>query len=106
MAFAVLIGSYARGDFDERSDCDVLLVNLSECAFDKNLLPTKNSEIVNYINYDSELFEQFYNDGSLFLYHALYEGLLLMGDEFIWQSLKDDFSVQKRFTNEINNNLK
>lgn len=39
--YSILIGSYARGDYNNNSDCDVVLINSSEASVDKDLLPIK-----------------------------------------------------------------
>jgi len=42
-----------------------------------------------------------YKNGSLFLYHVFYEGILLNGDKASWESLKNNFIVSNNFYDEI-----
>lgn len=99
--FAVLIGSYARGDYNARSDCDVLLIDYKLTDLNKKLLPITDNVVASYIEYDEELFRHFYANGSLFLFHALYEGVLLDGDINAWEEFKSKFVVQKTFIKEL-----
>ena len=99
--FIVLIGSYARGDYNEYSDCDVFRVGCEDADLDYSTLPVIDASLVSCIDYDKETFIKLYDAGSLFLYHVLYEGKLILGDKAIWQELKNGFSVQKDFRNEL-----
>jgi hypothetical protein len=60
-----------------------------------------NTEI-NEIVYSPGDFQNFYDKGSLFIYHALTEGKLLSGDVNSWNDLIEKFVVQKNYTREIN----
>lgn len=99
--FVVLIGSYARGDSNQYSDCDILRIGLENINIDCSMLPNIDPSIVSYIDYDEETFSKLYNAGSLFLYHVLYEGRLLSGDKSIWRELQNEFSVQSDFSKEM-----
>lgn len=101
IGYAVLIGSYARGDNDLFSDCDVLLINIEECNFDVTKLPIQNKLLINYVSYDQKTFNRLYEIGSLFLYHALNEGILIEGNAINWCVLKNNFKVQKNFQTEL-----
>lgn len=97
----VLIGSYARGDFNQYSDCDIFRVGCENTDLDYSMLPITDQSIVSCIDYDNETFAKLYNAGSLFLYHVLHEGILISGDIEIWQGLQDGFSVQRSFSKEL-----
>lgn len=99
--FVALIGSYARGDFNQYSDCDILRVNCGNAAIDYSALPVSDRSLVSCIDYDEEMFTKLYATGSLFLYHVFYEGRLISGDKALWQELKNSFSVQKDFKEEM-----
>jgi hypothetical protein len=99
--FVILIGSYARGDFNQYSDCDVFRVGCENTQLDYSALPISDPSIVSLIDYDNETFVKLYKAGSLFLYHVLYEGVLISGDAKAWQELQDGFVVQRDFTKEL-----
>lgn len=99
--FVVLIGSYARGDFNERSDCDIFRVGCDKLDFDFSILPVSDNSVVSYIDYDKDTFSRLYEAGSLFLYHVLNEGQLIYGDTNTWKKLRDGFSVQQDFRDEL-----
>ena len=101
MKFAIQIGSYARLDFNEKSDCDVLLIEISEHEFDLGKLPQVDLSIVNFVHYDQETFLRLHDIGSLFLFHTFFEGKLLAGNAEEWSSLKNKFSVQRNFQKEL-----
>ena len=97
--FTILIGSFARGTGTQISDLDILRVghnrsiqrpsNIDEC------IP------VSYVDYEMDTFLKLHGDGSLFLYHAFYEGILLEGNKTIWMKYKNCFSVAEDFTASI-----
>lgn len=99
--FVVLIGSYARGDFNRYSDCDVFRVGCENTNLDYSTLPVTDPSIVSCIDYDNETFGKLYAAGSLFLYHVLYEGQLIYGNKKTWRKLQNNFSVQRDFTKEL-----
>lgn len=101
MRFSVLIGPYARGDFNSSSDCDVLLINESEEALDLSNLPTEARSRVSFIKYDEATFRRLYQRGSLFLFHALREGVVLDGDQRAWAMLLAKFQVQDDYSAEL-----
>ena len=96
----VLIGSYARGDYNDRSDCDLVLINCNDIPTDIYILE-KITAPVNIIKYDTNQFNSLYAKGSLFFYHILYEGLLISGDRKQWAILKESFNVQQKFDKEL-----
>lgn len=101
MKFALLIGSYARGDYDSSSDCDILLINIAENDFDTSALPIQEESLINPIYYDQTTFSRLYDIGSLFLFHSLSEGVLLEGNVSEWENLKRNFKVQQNFHEEL-----
>lgn len=106
MKYSILIGSYARGDFNENSDCDVLLVDTEESEFEISALSTGARKYVGFINYDEKTFLRLYEIGSLFLYHVLQEGVVIEGDRREWSHLRSSFVVQSNFINELNEIVK
>lgn len=102
MMYSILIGSYARGDYNANSDCDVVLINNDESNFDKNILSISNKELINFISYDNSQFKSLYDSGSLFIYHVLNEGIVLDGDIDSFTELRKKFNVQEKFTDELN----
>lgn len=79
----------------------MLLINTDEQHFDFGMLPTKDRSIVNVIHYDLETFLRLYEIGSLFILHALMEGVILSGDQLEWSHLRKNFEVQKDFREEL-----
>jgi predicted nucleotidyltransferase len=100
-SFVVLIGSYARGDFNEYSDCDVFRVGCENINFDFSAIQVTVAAPVTFIDYDKETFSSLYEAGSLFIYHVLHEGQVIYGDKDIWNELKNNFVVQRDFRNEL-----
>lgn len=99
--FVLLIGSYARGDYNDRSDCDLVLVNCDYSNIDKSSL-VKITAPVSLIKYDTKTFNSLYYKGSLFFYHIFFEGVLISGDKDKWRELKKKFNVQAKFKIELN----
>lgn len=100
----ILIGSHARGDQNERSDIDVLIVNYDEEEAKyrlRNCASYLDEEKISFVNLDEEEFSDYYDKGSLFLYHVLNEGVLLEGDHSEWESLKLQFNVQRNYSSEL-----
>ncbi|RJG18455.1 hypothetical protein D4A39_08280 [Alcanivorax profundi] len=106
MKFSVLIGSHARGDANQYSDCDVLLINTSKMDFDEDCLPIQARKHVNYIDYDSDTFLRLHEIGSLFVYHVLHEGMLLSGSLVEWRGWRESFSVQTNYLVELDHIVK
>lgn len=100
-SFLVLIGSYARGDANDRSDCDVLAVNMAEDRIPSLIPGVPIDAVVNVVTLSRETFERLYKNGSLFLFHAFKEGVLISGGARHWNDLKGDFRVQQDFRAEI-----
>ncbi|MGC0837993.1 nucleotidyltransferase domain-containing protein [Pantoea agglomerans] len=102
-SFAILFGSVSRGDYNKNSDIDVLLYNYPE---GKAIYKIKDLDIpelpINFISYDTATFNNFYNQGSLFLYHIFEQGKLIDGCESKWAELTSSFKVKKSFADEIN----
>lgn len=101
-SFAILFGSVSRGDFNNNSDIDILLYNYPE---EKAIEKIKKIDIpdlpINFIFYDAATFNNFYSQGSLFLYHIFEQGRLIDGCESKWEELISSFKVKKTFKDEI-----
>jgi len=93
--FTLLIGSFARGTHGADSDVDILRIG----HFDKVKLgfSVSNSNPISYIDFDIHDFTDIFEDGSLFLYHAFNEGVLIDGDPESWYLLKEKFEVSSSF---------
>jgi len=96
----VLIGSQARGDANERSDVDALVVG-SPASGDIDNLRMRFEEPLNLISFTGTNFRKLFEGGSLFLHHCFEEGILLSGDGIQWQRLRDRFQVQTDFSSVI-----
>lgn len=99
-SFLVLIGSQARGDADERSDVDLLVVGNppeSEVA----ILARGFIAPCNRIVFSQEEFAEIYRTGSLFLLHCFEEGRLCKGSRTAWEGLRAEFKVRKDFSEEL-----
>jgi predicted nucleotidyltransferase len=89
-----LIGSYARKDYSEYSDIDILLITSKDI---------KRSEILRYIDssvlknklsllpYSKMRFTEMYKNGNLFVRHVMAEGELLFDDGFVKELNKEPF---------------
>lgn len=99
--FSVVFGSHARGDYNNRSDFDVLLVNLKKDNFNYSIVPDDFLEKIDFVEYTEEEFINFYEKGSLFLYHILNEGVVIDGSPELWGKLKCGFVVQNDFSKEL-----
>ncbi len=97
--FTLLIGSLARGTGHLHSDIDILRIGHTHCI----TRPTNIDQRLplSYVDYDLESFSKLYNEGSLFLYHAFFEGKLISGDEAKWRQLKADFVISDDFRDSI-----
>lgn len=98
--YTILIGSFARGTNNKDSDLDIVRIGHQEPIAPLYLVPENIP--VSYIDYDYSSFEELYDQGSLFLYHAFNEGKLLKGEEKKWEFLKNNFVVSRKFTETIN----
>lgn len=93
--FTVLIGSFARGTANSQSDVDILRIGHT-----RPVVPPAHisgSFPVSFIDYDLPTFSHLYSEGSLFLYHAFSEGVLLTGQRGLWSNLSADFRVAQDF---------
>jgi hypothetical protein len=102
MRVAVLIGSFARGDHDAASDVDILLVNAFEDSIPASLRAQWGSRTVNCVRYDSDEFQRYFNEGSLFLHHAFTEGRPVAGDCTEWGTFARHFQTRRSFIAELN----
>ena len=103
LKFTLLIGSFARGTGGIHSDIDILRIGHEDKVDRPKYVDPRIP--ISYVDYDAESFNKLYLDGSLFLYHAFFEGKLLAGDNNLWKKLKEDFSVSVDFKDSINEYL-
>ncbi|WP_278399954.1 nucleotidyltransferase domain-containing protein [Stutzerimonas kunmingensis] len=103
MKFTILIGSFARGTGGIHSDIDILRIGHEERVARPKYIDARIP--ISYVDYDEESFNKLYEGGSLFLYHAFYEGKLLVGDEDLWGELVEGFSVSAEFSESISEYL-
>jgi len=99
MTFTLLIGSFARGTGDLHSDIDILRIGHARSVNRPEYIDRRLP--ISYIDYDMEAFTKLYDEGSLFLYHAFFEGRLLSGDKARWARLKRHFIVSGDFKDSI-----
>ncbi len=97
--FTILIGSFARGTGGENSDLDILRIGHTKSV----IKPDNISKAIpiSYIDYDYSVFLDLFEQGSLFLYHAFKEGVLLNGEEGKWEQFKEKFVVTNDHTDSI-----
>ena len=100
----VLFGSYARGDYTESSDVDVLIVS---DVFPKD--PREGFRMafdpeepkVMPVAMNTEVFLKKLRDGSTFILEVLEDGKVLCSDEEFLKAVRETFSeVRKRFRRE------
>ncbi|WNQ12067.1 nucleotidyltransferase domain-containing protein [Paenibacillus aurantius] len=97
--FIVLVGSVARSDFFKESDIDVCRIN---CYSEVDRRSEWPNGPISYIDYELDVFKHLFNAGSLFIYHLLFEGVLLEGDIKRWNYFKSQFVLKCDFSEEIN----
>lgn len=96
--FQILIGSVARNHFSENSDIDVCRIDNMQIVEKKESWPNGP---INYIDYELEVFEHLFENGSLFIMHIMSEGLLIRGNKEKWENYKSSFCVKKNFDEEL-----
>ena len=101
--FTILIGSFARGEGGLDSDLDILRIGHTRHI--KRPKEISNSIPVSYIDYNEFVFEELYEKGSLFIYHAFNEGILLEGNKYKWEKLKENFLVSLNHSESIDEYL-
>ena len=105
-ALTVLIGSFARGTAELCSDIDIVRVGHNHLISRAKLdLPVTPNAPISNIDYDLRTFESLYRSGSLFTHHVLTEGRLIEGDPLYWSELRENFSVTKDLSGEIQEQL-
>ena len=97
----ILFGSYARGDYTNESDIDILIVSDTFpkdpregfiMAFDPS-----NPKVMP-VAMNTEVFLKKLRNGSTFILEVIEDGKILCGDEEFIKEMKDVFSeVRKRF---------
>jgi len=86
--YIVLIGSVSQNEFSENSDIDICRIGTFE---EVNRRLDWPSGPVNYIDYTYDDFIKLYNQGSLFIYHIMHDGVLLKGNSSKWLNLVNQF---------------
>lgn len=97
--FTVLVGSFARGTGTKISDLDILRIGHDRSVH--RPFEIDGCIPISYIDYDKDEFLKLYKDGSLFFYHAFYEGIILEGNKESWMKFKSNFSVTEDFNESI-----
>jgi predicted nucleotidyltransferase len=87
---AILFGSYARNDYGQKSDIDILL----ECDKRKESF---NSGIINFTIYTKHQLKKMASKGSLFILHIIEEGKEIT-DTNLLSELKSSFSKPISYT--------
>ena len=97
----ILFGSYARGDYTNESDIDVLVVS---DLFPKDpregfaMAFDPNDPKVMPVAMNTEVFLKKLRNGSTFILEIIEDGKILCGDEHFIKEVKEAFSeVRKRF---------
>jgi predicted nucleotidyltransferase len=85
----ILFGSYARGDFEKASDVDVALISEER---DKTISVGN----INYTVYTIEQLIKMAQEGSIFIYHLLFEGVELEGNNIL-DRIKKEFHKPKNY---------
>ena len=78
----IVYGSWVRGDFDENSDIDILVITEGQYSIDENKIHEIVSECIqgrpiDISVYDAAKFETLLTSGSLFLHHVKDEGEII-----------------------------
>jgi Nucleotidyltransferase domain len=97
--FLVLVGSHARGDADERSDVDLLVIGEADDTAARSIGGRYGGPI-NVVSFPTPVFFKHFRSGSLFLEHAFSEGRLLDGCADTWEFLRGTFSVKSNYFSE------
>lgn len=97
----VLFGSYARGDYTDQSDIDVLIVSDKlpadpREAFAMAFRPNRDKIVPTAFN--TNVFLKKLREGSTFILEILEDGMILCGDETFIEEVKKIFGeVRKNF---------
>jgi len=94
----ILIGSQARGDSNEFSDIDLVIITngyYSRTEIEK-ILPINLKDIrLSLLTYPSDRFMELYQSGALFMLHVINEGIVLFDDGFYNNLRKTYFRLSK-----------
>jgi predicted nucleotidyltransferase len=95
----ILVGSCARGDISKYSDVDLLLI--TEAASSRSeimatLPPEERIKELSLLPYPCKVFTRLYEEGSLFVAHALKEGRVLHDDGYYAGLKQTPFKVSKK----------
>lgn len=94
----ILVGSYARGDVNQYSDVDLVLIAdipLTRSEFISFLPLGLRMKELSLLPYSSEIFKTLYIEGSLFIAHVLKEGQVLHDDGYYAHLRKLPFEVER-----------
>lgn len=91
----MIYGSQARGDFNKDSDVDLLSVTEKES---QKIIQGK----VNLSLYNIDKINKMSEEGALFVYHLISEGVILNDDDdIIKENIFDRFVLRKHYTKEL-----
>lgn len=99
----ILFGSYARGDYTDQSDIDVLIVSdkLPNDPREAFALTFRLSDKIIPTAYNTSLFLRKLKEGSTFVLEIIEDGKILCGDEEFIEEVKKIYSeVRKKFKRE------
>lgn len=104
----IVIGSVARGDNVASSDLDLLILTTSKARLATYYSIPSVAEarpLVSIITYTPKDFAKFWDEGSLFVYHVLTEGLVAWDDGTFRRLLKHPFKLKSDFSADITTQL-
>lgn len=96
----MLIGSFARGDQNELSDVDILLVTQSKKPLKKfyeDLNCGFNKKLVSLIRYPFHIFQKHWIEGSLFSYHLIKESKIHYSNDVVSEFMRSPFQLKDSF---------
>ncbi len=100
----IVIGSVARGDNVPTSDLDLLILTTSKARLTSYYsMPSvvKTTPPINIITYTPRDFKKFWDEGSLFVYHVLTEGMVAWDDGTLARLLRRPFKLKRDFSADI-----
>lgn len=99
-----LIGSFARGDQNDLSDIDILLITQSAkplSGFYKQLHCDFNKKLISIIRYPFHIFQKHWNEGSLFSYHLIKEAKIHYKNDPVSNFMQSPFFLKESFYSDI-----
>lgn len=100
----IVIGSVARGDNVPTSDLDLLILTTSKARLTSYYsIPSvvKTTPPISIITYTPRDFKKFWDEGSLFVYHVLTEGMVAWDDGTLARLLRHPFKLKLDFSADI-----